>query len=71
MRVSIITVVYNNVEYIGDAIQSVLSQDYDNVEHIVIDGENKSFHDYKNKYKIFSLGGKILNLLGLERRQYR
>ena len=38
MRVSIITVVYNNVEYIGDAILSVLSQDYDNVEHIVIDG---------------------------------
>jgi putative aminotransferase len=37
----------------------------------MFDGENKSFHDYKNKYKIFSLGGKLLNLLGLERRQYR
>jgi putative aminotransferase len=37
----------------------------------IFDGENKSFHDYKNKYKIFNLGGKILNLLGLERRQYR
>ena len=37
----------------------------------MFDGENKSFHDYKNKYKIFNLGGKLLNLLGLERRQYR
>ncbi len=37
----------------------------------IFDGKNKSFHDYKNKYKIFNLGGKLLNLLGLERRQYR
>jgi putative aminotransferase len=37
----------------------------------IFDGENKTFHDYKNKYKIVSLGGKILNMLGLERRQYR
>ena len=37
----------------------------------IFDGKNKSFHDYRNKYKIFSLGGKLLNLLGLERRQYR
>jgi putative aminotransferase len=37
----------------------------------MFDGENKSFHDYKNKYKIFHLGGKLLNLIGLERRQYR
>ena len=37
----------------------------------MFDGENKSFHDYKNKYKIFNLGGRLLNLLGLERRQYR
>ena len=37
----------------------------------MFDGKNKSFHNYKNKYKIFNLGGKLLNLLGLERRQYR
>jgi len=37
----------------------------------LFDEENKSFHDYNNKYKIFSLGGKIQNLLGLERRHYR
>jgi hypothetical protein len=37
----------------------------------IFDGENRTFHDYKSKYKIVSLGGKLLNMLGLERRQYR
>ena len=36
--VSIITVVYNNAEYIRDAIESVLSQNYSRIEHIIIDG---------------------------------
>ena len=38
MKVSIITVVYNNKDYIQDCIQSVLSQTYPSIEHIVIDG---------------------------------
>ncbi len=38
MKVSIITAVYNSVDYINDAIQSVLSQDYENLEYIVVDG---------------------------------
>jgi glycosyltransferase involved in cell wall biosynthesis len=38
MIVSIITVVYNNVESIDDAIKSVISQDYPYIEYIVIDG---------------------------------
>jgi glycosyltransferase len=38
MKVSIITIVYNNVDYIETCIQSVLSQTYQNIEHIVIDG---------------------------------
>ena len=37
-KVSIITVVYNNVKYIETAIKSVLSQSYENIEYIVIDG---------------------------------
>jgi len=37
-KVSIITVVLNGVETIENTIRSVLSQDYDNVEHIVVDG---------------------------------
>lgn len=37
----------------------------------LFEGQNKSFQDYKSKYKVFSAGAKILNLIGLERRQYR
>ena len=33
-KVSIITVVYNNQEHIQGAIQSVLKQDYSNIEYI-------------------------------------
>ena len=36
--VSIITVVYNNAQYIKDSIQSVLSQNYPRLEYVVIDG---------------------------------
>jgi glycosyltransferase involved in cell wall biosynthesis len=38
MKVSIITVSYNSDEYIRNAIESVLSQDYKNIEYIIIDG---------------------------------
>jgi len=38
MRVSIITVCYNSAETIEDTIKSVLEQDYNNIEYIVIDG---------------------------------
>jgi len=38
MKLSIITVVYNNKETIKDAINSVLSQTYKNIEYIIIDG---------------------------------
>tara|TARA_Y200000002_G_scaffold375221_1_gene377160 strand:- start:4154 stop:4915 length:762 start_codon:yes stop_codon:yes gene_type:complete len=38
MKISIITVVHNNVATIGDAIDSVAKQTYSNIEHIIIDG---------------------------------
>ncbi len=38
LKISIITVSYNSVEYIETAIQSVLSQRYINFEYIIIDG---------------------------------
>lgn len=38
MKVSIITIVYNNRETIADAIESVLGQSYPDIEYIVVDG---------------------------------
>lgn len=38
MKVSIITVVLNNAEYVESCIQSVINQDYENIEYIIIDG---------------------------------
>lgn len=38
MKVSIITVVYNNKDTISDTIESVLNQTYQDIEFIVIDG---------------------------------
>ncbi|MBD3797018.1 MAG: glycosyltransferase [Campylobacterales bacterium] len=38
MKISIITSVYNNASTIEDAIRSVLSQDYSDIEYIVVDG---------------------------------
>ena len=37
-KISIITVAYNSVHTIKDTIESILSQDYKNIEYIVIDG---------------------------------
>jgi glycosyltransferase involved in cell wall biosynthesis len=39
--VTIITVVYNNVKTVEDAVKSVLSQTYKNIEYIVVDGGSK------------------------------
>ncbi|MEQ9423182.1 MAG: glycosyltransferase family 2 protein [Cyclobacteriaceae bacterium] len=40
MKVSIITAVYNNVETISGCIESVINQDYSNIEYIIIDGKS-------------------------------
>ena len=38
LKVSIITVVLNNVQHIENCINSVLNQTYGNIEYIIIDG---------------------------------
>jgi glycosyltransferase involved in cell wall biosynthesis len=58
MKVSIITVVYNNDKTIDCSIQSVLSQDYPSIEYVVIDGQStdgtlEKIKPYQNKIAHF------------------
>lgn len=58
MKISIITVVWNNKATIECAIESVLNQSYKNVEYIVIDGLSTDgtvdiIKNYKDKINIF------------------
>lgn len=41
MKISIITVVFNNEKTIKDAMNSVFEQSYKNVEYVIIDGNSK------------------------------
>lgn len=52
MKVSIITIAFNSAETIEDTIQSVIAQDYDNIEYIIIDGgSNDDTLNIIEKYK--------------------
>lgn len=58
MKVSIITVVYNGENYIRDCIDSILAQDYPQIELIVIDGASTDstvqiIQSYQNKIHHF------------------
>ncbi len=58
MKISIITVVWNNQETIKDAIESVLNQTYKNIEYIIIDGASTDstieiIKSYGDKINIF------------------
>lgn len=58
MKISIITVVYNRVDTIASSIESVLSQDYDDIEYIVIDGQStdgtvETIRQYRQHIDVF------------------
>ena len=58
MKISIITVVYNNVKEIKSAIESVITQDYSHIEHIIIDGGSTDgtieiIKEYLDKVSVF------------------
>ena len=52
MKISIITVSFNSVSTIEDTLKSVISQDYKNIEYIIIDGgSTDGTLDVVNQYK--------------------
>ena len=52
MKISIITITYNSAETIEDTIKSVQRQDYQDIEHIIIDGKSTdNTLDIVSKYK--------------------
>ena len=58
MKISLITSVYNNQETIAEAIDSVLSQTYPDIEYIIIDGGSTDatvniIKSYKNRLAAF------------------
>ncbi len=40
-KISIITVVYNGIEFLEETIKSVIAQTYPNIEYIIVDGGSK------------------------------
>jgi glycosyltransferase len=41
MKISIITITYNSAQTVEDTIKSVVQQDYNNLEYLIIDGKSK------------------------------
>lgn len=55
MKISIVTPNYNYEQFIGQTIESVVTQDYDNIEHIIVDDGSTDnsvviIKDYQKRY---------------------
>lgn len=59
-------VLQKEFDYVADKLDLTRSE----LEEIFY-GPNKTFHDYKNKIGVISLGAKILTLAGIEKRLFR
>ncbi|HET6243370.1 MAG: glycosyltransferase [Bacteroidetes bacterium] len=58
MKISIITICFNSADTIEDTIKSVLSQNYPNIEYIIVDGESTDntkviIEKYRDKINTF------------------
>jgi glycosyltransferase involved in cell wall biosynthesis len=56
--ITVVTVVYNGRREIANTMDSVLIQDYPNIEYIVVDGESTDgtrdvIHEYERKLSVF------------------
>lgn len=52
IKISVITITYNSEETLEDTIKSVISQEYDNLEYLIIDGGSKDHTlDIVQKYR--------------------
>ena len=62
LRVSVVMPSYNQATFIGQAIDSILSQDYDALDLLVMDGKNTDktvelLKSYGSKIRLISQGG--------------
>jgi len=52
MKISIITITYNSAQTVEDTIKTVVMQDYEDIEYLIIDGKSKDRTlDIVSKYK--------------------
>ena len=59
LKISIITVSFNSVQTIKDTIESIIAQDYDSIEYLIVDGGSKDgtvdvIEEYKDHIQYFS-----------------